>query len=69
LLACSGIPVSICARGSNRAAAARVLAFAAGKEGELDDRLKALPERDFMQALLALYEAGWVYDSVDRSQP
>ena len=47
------------------AAVERLLAHAAGKQGALDERLRALPLRPFADAATCLYELGWVMPSDD----
>jgi hypothetical protein len=43
------------------AALERLLALAQFEDGDLDDRLLALPPRAFASAASALYELGWVH--------
>lgn len=40
----------------------RVLAFAAGRERTLSERLSALDEREGMRTIVELYRAGLVYE-------
>lgn len=42
------------------AALEQLLAFTQFEEGELDERIRALPDRAFARAALALYVLGWV---------